>query len=96
MALLLLQLHGLDQKQFTRRIRKLYGTCSIEGPRAVAWGLRKMGEISPPGSDRRFYLSEADKAMDDAATMLKVKRGWMKSGGALMGSPRMGAARHKG
>ena len=61
-------------------MRRLYQSCSINGPRAVAWGLRKMGDICPPGSDRHFYLQEADKAMDDAARMLKVKRGWMKFG----------------
>ena len=80
MALLLLQIQKMDQKQFERRLVRLYQSCSINGPRAVAWGLRKLGEITPPGDDRRFWLAQADAAMDDAATMLKLKRGWMEYG----------------
>ncbi len=38
MALLLLQLHKLTQNQFERRLKQLYQTNSIEGPRSVAWG----------------------------------------------------------
>ena len=76
MALLLLQLHKINQKQFTRRCRQLYNLDPILGPQAVAWGLRTMGEITPAGKERRFYLTEADKAMDDAAIMKKIAKGW--------------------
>ena len=41
MALLLLQLHKLNQKQFTRRNKQLYSLDPILGPQAVAWGLQK-------------------------------------------------------
>ena len=74
MALLLLQLHKINQKQFTRRCRQLYKLDPILGPQAVAWGLRTMGEITPAGKERRFYLTEADKALDDAAIMKKLPR----------------------
>ena len=69
MALLLLQLHKLNQKQFTRRNKQLYSLDPILGPQAVAWGLQKMGEMAPAGKGRRFYQTEADKALDDAALM---------------------------
>ena len=75
MALLLLQLHKINQKQFTRRCRQLYKLDPILGPQAVAWGLRTMGEITPAGKERRFYLTEADKALDDAAIMKKNCQG---------------------
>ena len=52
----------------------------IEGARAVAWGLRTLALITPPGSDRLLYLSEADKAMDDAARMKQLVKGWMQWG----------------
>ena len=80
MALLLLQLHKINQKQFERRIRQLYGLDSILGPQAVAWGLRTMGDITPPGEDRRFYLTQADQALDDAARMKKIAKGWQAFG----------------
>ena len=76
MALLLLQLHKITQKQFERRIRQLYMTHQVEGPQAIAWGLRTMGEICPPGKDRMFYLTEADKASEDAVRMKKLMNGW--------------------
>ena len=74
MALLLLQLHKLNQKQFTRRNKQLYSLDPILGPQAVAWGLQKMGEMAPAGKGRRFYYTEADKALDDAALMKKLPR----------------------
>ncbi len=48
----------------------------VEGARAVAWGLRTLAIITPPGSDRLLYLSEADKAMDDAERMNQLIKGW--------------------
>ena len=80
MALLLLQLHKLNQKQFTRRNKQLYSLDPILGPQAVAWGLQKMGEMAPAGKGRRFYLTEADKALDDAALMKKIAKGWQAFG----------------
>ena len=50
------------------------------GPQAVAWGLRTMGEITPAGKARSFYLTEADKALDDAALMKKIAKGWQAFG----------------
>ena len=80
MALLLLQLHKINQKHFSRRIRQLYNLDPILGPQAVAWGLRAMVEITPPGKDRRFYLTEADKALDGAARMKRIAKGWRAFG----------------
>ena len=74
MALLLLQLHKLNQKQFTRRNKQLYSLDPILGPQAVAWGLQQMGEMAPKGKGRRFYYKEAEKALDDAALMKKSPR----------------------
>ena len=39
-----------------------------------------MGEITPAGKERRFYLTEADKALDDAAIMKKIAKGWSAFG----------------
>ena len=77
---LLLQLHKLNQKQFTRRNKQLYSLDPILGPQAVAWGLQKMGEMAPAGKGRRFYQTEADKALDDAALMKKIAKGWQAFG----------------
>ena len=51
-------------------------THQVEGPQAIAWGLRTMGEICPPGKDRMLYLTEVDKALEDAARMKKLMNGW--------------------
>ena len=75
-ALLLLQLHKITQNQFERRMRQLYLTDAVLGPRAVAWGLQTMAEMCEPGKDRNFFLCEADKARDDAHRMKKIQKGW--------------------
>ena len=99
MALLLLQLHKLNQKQFERRLRQLYLTHQVEGPQAVAWGLQKMGEMAPAGKGRRFYQTEADKALYDAALMKKIAKGWQAFGEhpwwVVHGKPEKQLARYK-
>ena len=39
-----------------------------------------MGEMAPAGKGRRFYQTEADKALDDAALMKKIAKGWQAFG----------------
>ena len=46
----------LSQREFQRRMRQLYDTDPVEGPEAVAWGLRIMATLCEPGPDRIFLL----------------------------------------
>ena len=80
MALMLLQTHKMTQKQFHNRLKTIYLASSIQGPQAVAWGLRMLAQGTPAGKDRRFFLNEADNAMDDAARMKKIRKGWIQFG----------------
>ena len=52
----------------------------MEGPEAVAWGLRMMAIIHPPGKDRVKILEQMDNARNDAAVMRKIRKGWQQYG----------------
>ena len=78
MAILLRLLPTIQKKEFERRMRQLYATDSMEGPEAVAWGLRMMATKCEPGEQRIFFLNQMDIARDDAATMRRIRKGWLQ------------------
>ena len=80
MALLLRLLPAIQKKEFERRMRQLYATDSVAGPEAVAWGLRMMATKCEPGEQRRFFLEQMDIAKNDAATMRRIRKGWLQYG----------------
>ena len=80
MAILLRLLPTIQKKEFERRMRQLYATDSVEGPEAVAWGLRMMATKCEPGEQRRFFLEQMDMAKNDAANMRRIKKGWLQYG----------------
>ena len=80
MAILLRLLPTIQKKEFARRMRQLYATDSVDGPEAVAWGLRMMATKCEPGEQRRFFLEQMDKARDDAAIMRRIRKGWLQYG----------------
>ena len=80
MAILLRLLPTIQKKEFARRMRQLYATDSVEGPEAVAWGLRMMATKCEPGEQRRFFLEQMDNARDDAAIMRRIRKGWLQYG----------------
>ena len=80
MALLLMQFSRLDEKTFKRRTQALYESDSVEGPRAVAWGMRMLATQCEPGTDRHFFLEQMDRCEEDAARMKKVREGWRAFG----------------
>ena len=53
---------------------------SDPGSSSGGMGPAKMGEMAPAGKGRRFYQTEADKALDDAALMKKIAKGWQAFG----------------
>ena len=80
MALLLLQL--TEQKTFERRTRAIYESDSVQGPRAVAWGMRMLATRCEPGEGRDFFLEQEERCKEDAARMQKVRQGWRAFGEA--------------
>ena len=80
MALLLLQL--TDQKTFERRTRAIYESDSVQGPRAVAWGMRMLATSCGPNEreGRDFFLEQEERCKEDAARMQKVRKGWQAFG----------------
>ena len=76
MAMILRLLPQLTQSEWAKRCAQLYRTDSIQGPEAVAWGLRMMATIHPPGKDRVKILEQMDNARNDAAIMRKIRKGW--------------------
>ena len=80
MALILRLLPQMPQSEWERRCRQLYRTHSVEGPEAVAWGLKLMATIHPPGKDRITILEQMDQARNDAAIMRKIQKGWQQYG----------------
>ena len=80
MALLLLQFPRLDQRSFEKRTRAIYESDSVQGPRAVAWGMRMMATQCEPGEGRSFFLEQMELCKEDAARMKKVRQGWRAFG----------------
>ena len=80
MALLLMQFSRLDQRTFEKRTRALYESDCVEGPRAVAWGMRMLATQCEPGEGRSFFLEQMDLCKEDAARMKKVREGWRAFG----------------
>ena len=78
MALLLLQL--TDQKTLEKRTRAIYESDSVQGPRAVAWGMRMLATSCEPGEGRDFFLEQEERCKEDAARMQKVRQGWQAFG----------------
>ena len=70
----------ISQSEWTKKCAQLYRTDSVQGPEAVAWGLRMMAMIHPPGKERRIILDQMDKAKNDAALMRKIRKGWQEYG----------------
>ena len=80
MALLLLHFPRLDQRTFEKRTRAIYESDSVQGPRAVAWGMRMLATTCEPGEGRDFFLQQMDRCKEDAARMQKVRQGWRAFG----------------
>ena len=80
MAMILRLMPQISQSEWAKRCAQLYRTDSVQGPEAVAWGLRMMAMIHPPGKDRRIILDQMDKAKNDAALMRKIRKGWQEYG----------------
>ena len=80
MAMILRLMPQLSQSEWAKRCAQLYRTDSVQGPEAVAWGLRMMAMIHPPGKDRRIILDQMDTARNDAALMRKIRKGWQEYG----------------
>ena len=76
MAIILRLLPQLSPGEWERRCKQLYRTDQVEGPEAIAWGLKLMAEQMPAGAARIRCLNEMDKARNDAAVMRKIRRGW--------------------
>ena len=79
MAIILQLLPNIQKKEFERRMRQLYATDSVEGPEAVAWGLKILASKCE-GKHRRFFLEQMDHARDDAAIMRRIRKGWLQYG----------------
>ena len=77
MAILLRLLPTIQKKEFARRMRQLYATDSVEGPEAVAWGLKILASKCE-GKHRRFFLEQMDHARNDAAIMRRIRKGWLQ------------------
>ena len=80
MAMILRLMPQISQSEWTKRCAQLYRTDSVQGPEAVAWGLRMMAIIHPPGKDRVKILEQMDNARNDAAIMRKIRKGWQEYG----------------
>ena len=80
MALILRLLPQMPQSEFEKRCKQLYKTHSVDGPEAVAWGLKLMASIHPPGKDRITILEQMDQCRHDAAIMRKIQKGWQQYG----------------
>ena len=61
MALLLLQFPRMDQRSFEKRTRAIYESDSVQGPRAVAWGMRMLATSCEPDEGREFFLEQEDR-----------------------------------
>ena len=72
-------LPGMGQREFERRLKNLYATDTVLGPRAVALALKALAVGCPP-EGRQFFLSQMRRALKDSERMLKVKRGWEQYG----------------
>ena len=80
MAIIVRLLPRIPQKEWEKRCKQLYRTDSVKGPEAVAWGLKHLAAIHPPGKDRIFVLEQMDQARNDAAIMRKIQKGWQAFG----------------
>ena len=80
MAMILRLMPQISQSEWTKRCAQLYRTNSVQGPEAVAWGLRMMAMIHPPGKDRVTILEQMDNAKNDAALMRRIRKGWQAFG----------------
>ena len=80
MAIIVRLLPQIPQKEWEKRCKQLYRTDSVKGPEAVAWGLKQMAAILPPGKDRILILEQMDQARNDAAIMRKIQKGWQAFG----------------
>ena len=79
MAIILQLLPNIQKKEFERRMRQLYATDSVEGPEAVAWGLKILASKCE-GKHRRFFLEQMDNARNDAAIMRRIRKDWLQYG----------------
>ena len=79
-SLLFIQMNRVNNKDYTRRLKSIYNSDSIEGPIGCALFLDLMAlQIDSP-KDRIFFLTEKDKCFDDSNNMKKIKRGWSQYG----------------
>ena len=77
MAMIIGRLPQLNQSEWSRRCAHIYASDAIEGPEAMAWGLKMIAAVNPPGMDRNMVLEEMDKAKSLAHAMRKVRKGWL-------------------
>ena len=61
---------------FERMLKAIYRSHPVQGPTAVAKYLETLAYRIPPGKERRFVLTQADAARDDAHVMKRLKNGW--------------------
>ena len=80
MALLLMQLHNLKKEDFEKRMKAVYLSDAVLGPRAIAWSMKVMATRCEPGHHRNFFLNQMRAAENDAAIMERVQTGWRKFG----------------
>ncbi len=50
------------------------------GPATWGWGLQEMTKLCPPGKDKHFFNDQADNALNDAALMRRIGKGWLAFG----------------
>ena len=80
MALLLTQLHNLKREDFEKRMKAVYLSDALSGPRAIAWSMKVMATRCEPGPHRNFFLNQMRAAENDAAIMMRVRAGWRNFG----------------
>lgn len=77
-CLLFIQMNRINNKEYTRRLKNIYNSDSIQGALAVAFFFNLMAMQIDTPKDRIFFLNEMKKCYDDVNNMKKIKKGWME------------------
>ena len=72
---LLAAINHLPQKEWERRLDRLYMSDEIQGPLVVAWLCQQMMKAGPPKS-APFWKSQIAACKHAARTNHQVRRGW--------------------
>ena len=76
---LLAQINYLPQREWEKRLRKLFMSDEIQGPLVVAWMCQQMMKASSH-KDAPFWQSQIDMCKRAARTSHQVRRGWEEYG----------------